>query len=394
MIRGIKRFLQLEEAGGLLLIAAAAIALLLSNSPLQGIYNAVLRMPLEIIVGDIRFGKPLELWISEGLMAVFFFLVGLEIKRELLQGELRTRKLATLPAVAAIGGMAAPAALYAWINAGDAVGLRGWAIPAATDIAFALGILSLAGKAVPTSLKVLLTAIAILDDLGAIVIIALFYTENLNAQMLGVAALCSVGLIALNKKGVLHTAPYVLLGAIMWISVLKSGIHATLAGLITALAIPLRTAEGVPSPAGRLEESLHPWVAYMVLPLFAFANAGVSLTGVTLASLAEPVTLGIIVGLTVGKPVGVLGALWLARATGIATLPEGADWRGLLGVACLCGVGFTMSLFIGALAFEATGSEQMNAVRLGVLSGSLLSAVLGILVFRLLQREPAANPNP
>lgn len=382
MLKGIQQFFHLEEATGLLLVMVAALALVVSNSPLEPAYHEFLRLRLEIIVGDFRLGKPLQLWISEGLMAVFFFLVGLEIKRELLQGELSSRQQAILPLIAAVGGMAAPAAIFVWINAGDPAGLRGWAIPSATDIAFALGVLSLAGKAVPLSLKVLLTAIAILDDLGAIIIIALFYAENLNPQMLTIAALCTAGLVVLNRRGVTRIAPYILLGAIMWVSVLKSGIHATLAGVITALAIPLRAPDGSASPSLRLEDALHPWVAYVVLPLFAFANAGVSLSGLTWNHFAEPVALGVLLGLVVGKAIGVAGAIGVAVALRVARLPEGVDWRGILGVACLCGIGFTMSLFIGALAFETQGPAYMDAVRLGVLGGSTVSAPLGVAVFR------------
>lgn len=377
----IKRFFQLEEAGGLLLLFAAGLALLVCNSPLEFWYRAFLDLRLEISVGDIRLGKPLELWISEGLMSVFFLLVGLEIKREVLQGELSTPRQALLPVIAAVGGMVVPAAIYAWINIDDPVRLRGWAIPSATDIAFALGLMSLAGKAVPASLKVLLTAIAIIDDLGAIVIIALFYTGNLNTSMLSAALLCALVLFILNRRGVTRIAPYILVGIIMWVSVLKSGVHATFAGVITALAIPLR-GRGDEAPLLRLEDALHPWVAYGVLPLFAFANAGINLAGVTLADLAEPVPLGIVLGLVAGKFLGVAGAIGLSVRVGMAALPEGVRTRAVLGLASFCGVGFTMSLFIGALAFEAGGAGLTNAVKLGVMSGTVVSALLGVALFR------------
>jgi Na+:H+ antiporter, NhaA family len=382
LLQGVKRFLQLEEAGGIFLIVSAVLALVVSNSPLHAFYRDFLDLRLEIAVGQLRLGKPLELWISEGLMAVFFLLVGLEIKRELLQGELSSPRQAALPAIAAIGGMLVPAVIYAVINSDDPGRLRGWAIPSATDIAFALGVLSLAGRAVPASLKVLLTAISILDDLGAIVIIALFYTENLNVTMLGVALTCTAVLWILNIKRVTRIAPYILVGIIMWVSVLKSGVHATFAGVITALAIPLRTTGADEPPLLLLEEALHPWVAYAVLPLFAFANAGLPLAGITLDHLLQPVTLGIALGLVVGKAAGIFGAVWLAIALRIAALPAGASWTAIFGLACLCGAGFTMSLFIGTLAFEAVGLQSMQAVRMGVLSGSLVSALLGIAVFR------------
>ena len=387
MLMGIQRFLQLEEAGGLILLAAAVLALIVSNSPLEPWYRDFLHLRLEITVGEIKLGKPLELWISEGLMAVFFLLVGLEIKRELMRGELASPRQAALPIIAAVGGMALPALIYAWVNAGDPITLRGWAIPSATDIAFALGLLSLAGKSVPAALKVLLTAIAIIDDLGAIVIIALFYTENLDSSMLGAAAICAAVLAVLNQRGVTRIAPYILVGIVMWVSVLKSGVHATFAGVITAFAIPLRSNDE-PSPLLRVEEALHPWVAYMVLPLFAFANVGISFKGLTLSHFTQPVTLGIVLGLVAGKVIGVLGAIALAVKLRLGILPDGVTWRAVFGLACFCGVGFTMSLFIGTLAFESVGGEAMHAVRLGVLSGSAIAVVLGMMVFRL-----ARGPN-
>lgn len=377
----IKRFFQLEEAGGLLLLLAAALAMVVCNTPLESWYRGFLDLRLEISVGDIRLGKPLELWISEGLMAVFFLLVGLEIKRELLQGELSTPRQALLPMIAALGGMAVPAAIYAWVNLDDPLRLRGWAIASATDIAFALALMSLAGKAVPAALKVLLTAIAIIDDLGAIVIIALFYTENLDTSMLSAALLCAAVLFILNRRGVTRIAPYILVGMVMWVSVLKSGVHATFAGVITAFAIPLR-GHGEQAPLLRMEDALHPWVAYGVLPLFAFANAGINLAGLTLRHFVEPVTLGIVLGLVLGKTLGVAGAILLAVKARLASLPQGVSARAVLGLGCFCGVGFTMSLFIGTLAFEAGGAQLLSAVKLGVMSGTVIAVALGMLIFR------------
>jgi len=322
-------------------------------------------------------------------MAVFFFLVGLEIKRELLRGELSTLGQAMLPALAAAGGMVVPAIVYVTINAGDAAALQGWAIPTATDIAFSVGVLALLGSRIPASLKIFLLALAIIDDLGAIVIIALFYTEHLSPASLTLATVGIAVLWALNARGVSRPAPYVLAGIFIWVCVLKSGVHATLAGVIVALAIPLRSeAPEQPSLLEQLEESLHPWVAFAVLPLFAFANAGVSLQGLSLARLVEPIPLGIAAGLFPGKAIGILGATWIAVALGLARKPEGASWAQLAGVAVLGGIGFTMSLFIGMLAF----ADPVHAaqLRLGVLAGSLLSAGLGYLLLRVSSGEQAA----
>jgi Na+:H+ antiporter, NhaA family len=379
-LKGALAFVHHEAAGGLALIAAALAALIVSNSPLAWLYDGFLGTPVGIRVGPLGLDKPLLLWINDGLMAIFFLLVGLEIKRELLRGELSTFGQASLPALAAVGGMLVPAVIYLAINAGDPAALKGWAIPTATDIAFSVGVLALLGSRVPASLKIFLLALAIIDDLGAIVIIALFYTEHLSLASLlpaaaGVAVLC-----VLNARGVSRPAPYVLAGLFIWVCVLKSGVHATLTGVIVALAIPLRTDASEPSLLEQLEEGLHPWVAFAVLPLFAFANAGVSLQGLSLAKLAEPVTLGIVSGLFPGKAIGILGAAWIAVALGIARRPEGASWVQLTGVAVLGGIGFTMSLFIGMLAF----SDPIHAaqLRLGVLTGSLLSAGVGYLLLR------------
>lgn len=372
----IEDFIKLESSAGLLLMIAAALALFANNSFLSGAYGALLSTPVAIQAGALVIAKPLLLWINDGLMAIFFFLVGLEIKREVLQGELATRAKATLPLFAAIGGVAAPASIYAMLNAGDADALRGWAIPAATDIAFALGVLALLGKRAPASLKILLLAIAIIDDLAAVVIIALFYTADLSTTALGLAAFGVAGLGVLNRCGAKAITPYVLIGIFLWVCVLKSGIHATLAGVVTALAIPIRgrTPEEQ-SPLHRLEHDLHPWVAFLVLPLFAFSNAGVSFDGASLDAMTAPVPLGIALGLFIGKPLGILLMSFIAVRSGLARLPTGATWLQMLGLAGLAGIGFTMSLFIGSLAFPSP--DTMNDVRIGVILGSLLSAFLG-----------------
>jgi NhaA family Na+:H+ antiporter len=381
-LKGALAFFQHEAAGGVLLVAAAVAALVVSNSPLEWLYDRLLDTPVGVRAGPLALEKPLLLWINDGLMAVFFFLVGLEIKRELLQGELSTFGQAALPAVAALGGMAVPALIYVAINAGDAAALRGWAIPSATDIAFSVGVLALLGPRIPPSLKVFLLALAILDDLGAIVIIALFYTADLHWVSLLLAGIGTAVLLALNRRGVTRLAPYLLTGVFIWVCVLKSGVHATLAGVVVAIAIPVSArTPGEPTLLEQLEESLHPWVAFAILPLFAFANAGVSLKGLSLGKLVEPVPLGIAMGLFIGKPVGIFGASWLAVVSGLARRPEGAGWVQLLGVGILGGIGFIMSLFIGTLAF----SEPAHAaqLRLGVLAGSVLSAVAGYLLLRL-----------
>jgi NhaA family Na+:H+ antiporter len=388
---GALAFLQHEAAGGLVLLAAAAAALIVNNSPLEWLYDRLLDTPVGVRVGTLAIDKPLLLWINDGLMAVFFFLVGLEIKRELLRGELSTFGQAALPTVAALGGMAVPALIYVAINAGDAVALRGWAIPSATDIAFAVGVLALLGDRVPPSLKVFLLALAILDDLGAILIIAAFYTADLHWLSLLLAAGGSLLLLALNRRGVTRPAPYLLTGAFIWVCVLKSGVHATLAGVIVAIAVPLdANGKEEPSLLEQLEKSLQPWVAFAILPLFAFANAGVSLAGLSPGRLIEPVPLGIALGLLIGKPVGIFGATWLGIVTGLASKPEGTSWTQLLGVGLLAGIGFTMSLFIGMLAF----SEPVHAaqLRLGVLAGSVLAAIAGYLVLRLTAARPRGSP--
>jgi len=383
VIHALREFVALESAAGILLAIAAVAALALANSPLAFLYDAFLDTPVEVRVGALQIAKPLLLWINDGLMAVFFFLVGLEIKREVLEGELSEPRQVVLPAAAAAGGMAVPAAIYAAINAGSPVALAGWAIPAATDIAFSLGVLSLLGNRVPAGLKVFLLTLAILDDLGAIVIIALFYAGNLAPASLGIAAAALLALLALNRSGVASLAPYLFVGLVLWVSVLKSGVHATLAGVALAMFIPLRArGSGVHSPLRRLENDLHAPVAFAILPLFAFANAGVPLAGVGFGTLLEPVPLGIAAGLVAGKPAGVLLAAWLAVRLGVARLPEGIGWGAMLGAAVLCGIGFTMSLFIAGLAFEGAGAEYVVQTRLGVLFGSLASAIVGFAILR------------
>lgn len=386
----VRRFLQLESAGGILLIAAAFMAILVNNSALSPLYDKLLTLPFTISLGNAGLSKPLVLWINDGLMAVFFMLVALEVKRELLEGHLSKREQIMLPLFAAVGGMAIPALIYAAINLDDPAALRGWAVPAATDIAFALGIMMLLGDRVPISLKVLLTTVAIIDDLGAIVIIAIFYTAELSVTSLALAGAALVGLFLLNRYRVTGLGAYILVGLLLWVFVLKSGVHATLAGVAVGFAIPLRAADHHgESPLKHLEHMLHPWVAYAILPLFAFANAGLPLLNLSLADLASPIPLGIALGLFIGKPVGVLAGAWLAMKTVRAPMPEGADWRGLIGMGALTGVGFTMSLFIGSLAFE--GPDAVNAVRLGVLLGSVASALLGYWVLRGLTAQGAAQ---
>ena len=382
MINSIRRFIASESAGGVALACAAIVALIVSNSSTLGpLYRQFvdLRGELRIANDWLVLSKPLLLWVNDLWMAVFFFLVGLEIKREVLAGELASVRQASLPAAAALGGMVVPALIYAALNHADTVALRGWAIPTATDIAFALGILMLLGPRVPASLKVFLTAVAIIDDLGAIVVIALFYTAQLSPLMLLAAGGGIVLLFLLNRAKVMHIGPYVVIGLVIWVCVLKSGIHATLAGVATAMAIPLKDGQGG-SPLEAAEHVLHPWVAFAVLPMFAFANAGVNLQGVSLATLAEGVPLGIALGLVLGKAVGVFGASWLLiRFTG-ASLPAQASTRQFFGVCVLCGIGFTMSLFIGGLAFAGLDPAYETRVKLGVLGGSLVAGVLGTIL--------------
>lgn len=371
------RFFQLEAASGLLLIAAAVLALVINNSPLSWLYGGLLDTPVVAQVGALKIAKPLLLWINDGLMAMFFLLIGLEVKREVLDGQLSKPSQIVLPGAAAIGGMVVPALIYWFLNRDNPAALSGWAIPTATDIAFALGVLALLGKRVPVSLKLFLMTLAIIDDLGAIIIIAIFYSGALSTLSLMLAAACIALLVAMNRMGVVKLGPYMVVGLILWVCVLKSGVHATLAGVTLAFCIPLRTRNAEASPLLTLEHALHPWVAYGILPLFAFANAGLSLSGVTVESFTHPVPMGIAIGLLLGKTVGVFGLTWLAVKAGIAGLPAGANWGQVLGVAILCGIGFTMSLFVGSLAFEPGASQYAGMDRMGILTGSILAAVLG-----------------
>ena len=383
----LKSFMDSEAASAVPLLGAAVLALVLANSPLDGAIKTLLGEKLTLSYGQIGLSKPLLLWINDGLMAVFFLLVGLEIKREVVEGELSRPSQVALPIAGAIGGMAVPALVYAAINWGDPVALHGWAIPAATDIAFSLGVLAALGSRVPLALKVFLTTLAIVDDLGAIIVIAIFYTSQLSTEALAIAALCIAVLAILNASGVRRIGPYAVVGAALWVSVLQSGVHATLAGVALAMFIPLRVSGMADDkrPAIHLEHALKPWSAWLIMPVFAFANAGLSLADLSLGSLFEPVPLGILAGLFVGKQVGIVLGAGLLIWSGMAAMPAGGSWRTLYGVAILGGIGFTMSLFIGTLAFQDPRYEAQ--VRLGVLAGSLLSAVVGYLVLRLGRRS-------
>lgn len=381
--KAFREFLELESAGGILLVIAAVVAIVLANSPLQDLYERVLRVPVTVSAGQFGLSKPFVLWINDGLMAVFFLLVGLEIKREIMEGELASRDQVILPAIAAVGGLAVPALLYFLLNKDEGSALNGWAIPTATDIAFALGVLSLLGSRVPLALKVFLTAVAIIDDIAAILIIAFFYSDDLSVQALMLGAIGLVIMIVLNQRGVTRIAAYAIPGVFMWLFMVKSGVHATLAGVLTAFCIPLRaTDEDGHSPAKHLEHTLHPWVAFGILPLFAFANAGVSFEGIGLKDLVTPVPMGIGLGLFLGKQIGVFLFAWLTVAAGLARLPAGTSWIQIYGAAVLCGIGFTMSLFIGSLAFEHGDFDYSAQVRLGVIQGSLMSALLGYAILR------------
>jgi NhaA family Na+:H+ antiporter len=379
-ISTIKDFLQKESTGGLLLVVAACIAMAIENSPLDFLYNALLETPVSVQVGALVLHKPLLLWINDGLMAVFFFLIGLEIKREVTEGELSDPARLVIPAIAAVGGMLVPALVYIALNQGDPAALSGWAIPTATDIAFALGVLSLLGKRVPYALKLFLLTLAVIDDLGAIIIIAVFYSGELSTAALVISASALIILFIINRRGVTRIAPYILVGTILWVAVLKSGVHATLAGVVLAFFIPLHDPASGASPLKYLEHTLHPYVAFAILPLFAFANTGIDFTGMGLSSLMHPVPLGIAAGLLVGKQIGVFGFSWIAIKLRLGKLPEGTGWLDLYGVAALCGIGFTMSLFISGLAAEQIGTGEMVDNRLGILLGSLLSAAIGYLV--------------
>jgi Na+:H+ antiporter, NhaA family len=374
MERKIKQFLSQESSGGILLMLAVALAMILANSPLSGLYQGFLDTPVQVRFGQLDINKPLLLWVNDGLMALFFLLIGLEVKRELIEGALSSVSKASLPTFAALGGMVFPALVYLGFNFGNEATQNGWAIPAATDIAFALGVLALLGNRVPVALKVFLLALAIIDDIGVIVIIALFYSTELSVTSLVIAAIAIGSMVILNLKGVRTLTPYALLGLLLWIAVLKSGVHATLAGVVIAFCIPLKVKPGEESPSRYLEHSLHPWSTFMILPLFAFANAGLSLAGMSLASLAEPAALGVMLGLLLGKPIGVLLFSYAAVKLKWASLPQGVNWQQISAIAVLCGVGFTMSIFISSLAFEHSAVDVGNYARLGTLVGSMLSA--------------------
>ncbi|MCB1336431.1 MAG: Na+/H+ antiporter NhaA [Maritimibacter sp.] len=386
MISTIERLFKHEAAGGIALMAAAILALIVANSGFAGLYDAVLAAKLSVTINGEGLEKPLILWINDGLMAIFFFLIGLELKRELLEGKLKNPRDVALPGVAAIGGMAIPAILFAALNWSSPETLPGWAIPAATDIAFALGLLALVGSRAPASLKVFLLTLAILDDLGAILIIALFYTAHLKVTYLLIALAPLAAMGWLNARGAHRVAPILLLGIVLWVLVLKSGVHATLAGVVTAFFVPLKDRWGK-SPLHALEHGLAPWVAFFIVPVFAFANAGVALAGLSADALTSPLTIGIVAGLVLGKQIGVFGATWLMVKAGFARLPAGVNWMHIYGLSALAGIGFTMSLFIGGLSYA--DPALMNEVRLGVLVASAISAVVGYSVLMAAGRKPA-----
>ncbi len=386
LLSALDRFFRHDAAGGIVLMVSAVLALIVANSSLTDAYHGALNTYLAVTLGGEGLQKPLILWINDGLMAVFFFLIGLELKREMLEGKLKNPRDVVLPGMAAVGGMLVPALIYAAINWGNPETIRGWAIPAATDIAFAVGVLALLGKRVPAALKVFLLTLAILDDLGAIIIIALFYTAELKVDYLWLSLIPLAGLWFRNYMGFHRIAPSVLLGVILWFFVLKSGVHATLAGVITAFFIPLKDKYGK-SPLHSVEHSLSDYVFFLIVPIFAFANAGVVLKGITLDQMLAPLPIGIALGLYLGKKIGVFGMTWLMVKSGLARLPSGVTWRHIYGVSCLAGIGFTMSLFIGGLSF-GEGGTLMNEVRIGVLGGSIISAITGYLV---LLRAPAAS---
>ena len=384
----ISKFLRLETAGGIILMFAAVLALVCANTPIQSYYALFLDTPVAIQIGAFEIAKPLLLWINDGLMAIFFFLIGLELKRELIEGELSDKRNIILPGAGAIGGMAIPALIYSYFNYSDPIAMQGWAIPAATDIAFALGVLSLLGSRVPIGIKVFLTSLAIFDDIGAILIIAIFYTANISLSSLVVVISCLPVLAWLNKRNPESTSLYIVIGIVMWAAMLKSGVHATLAGVILAVFIPMKSKTNPDhSPLKSMEHDLHSVVAFFVLPIFAFANAGISFAGVGYEQIFNSVPLGIMLGLFVGNQVGVFGICWLAIKLKLTNLPDGMSWGSLYGTSALCGIGFTMSLFIGSLAFEETGVNLLFDERLGIILGSLASGMIGYLVLRLSLRS-------
>lgn len=376
-------FLRLESASGILLMLATALAMIFANSFLEPLYHFLLNIPIQIHIAALDIHKPLLLWINDGLMTVFFFLVGLELKREFLEGELSNRRNIILPGIGAVGGMVVPALIYLIFNSGDATALRGWAVPVATDIAFTLGVLALLGSRVPISIKVFLTSLAILDDIGAIVIIAIWYTEQISATALLVAAVCVLVLFFLNNRNWVSHSSYMMVGLILWGALLKSGVHATLAGVILAAFIPMRSrTDPDVSPLKILEHDLHTVVAFVILPVFAFANAGINFEGITSEQVFHGVPIGVALGLFIGKQIGIFALCWLFIKLKLASLPSGMSWSGLYGASVLCGVGFTMSLFIGSLAFGDVDMYGVFDERLGIIVGSLLSGVLGYIVLR------------
>lgn len=386
------RFLKQESAGGILLVLAAVLAMVLANSPLKPIYGLLIDTPVEVRVGTLQIAKPLLLWVNDGLMALFFLLVGLELKREYLEGELSSLSSIVMPGLGAIGGMVVPAAIYLWFNQGDPVAQEGWALPAATDIAFALGVLSLLGSRVPLSLKIFLTSLAIFDDIGAILIIAMFYTSKVSMTALVVTGGCVLILTILNRRGILDKSLYLFVGLVMWVSLLKSGVHATLAGVLLAMFIPMRSRQDPKiSPLQSLEHDLHAAVAFVILPIFAFCNAGIDFGGVGTEQLLHGVTLGTAAGLFFGKQIGIMFFCWLGVALKWSRLPQGVNWTALYGTAALCGIGFTMSLFIGSLAFEEAGDSLNVDERLGIVVGSLASGLVGFMVLRKCLKDPVAE---
>ena len=386
----IRDFIKLESAGGILLFGAAVAAMVAANSPLSGIYASLLETVVAVQVADLVINKPLLLWVNDGLMALFFFVIGLEVKREILEGELSSLRAIALPGFGALGGMLVPAAIYIALNWQDPIALDGWGIPVATDIAFALGLLSVFGRRIPTPLKTFLLTLAIFDDLAAIAIIAIFYTGDLSVPALLLGATALTAGVVFNRLGVMRVSAYVLVGIVLWVAVLKSGVHATLAGVLIAFCIPMRDPRGE-SPLRKLEHDLHTPVAFVILPAFAFVNAGLALSGIGLDEILHPVTVGVAAGLFLGKPVGILAFVAIAAAFGLATLPRGVTWAQIAGVAFACGIGFTMSLFIAGLAFQHGSGDYFAGDRLGILAGSLASAIAAYAVLRLCCRQMPSN---
>lgn len=380
----IAKFFQQESAGGILIVSAAFLAILLANSPFYSLYKMLIDTPVSIKIGALEIAKPLLLWVNDGLMAIFFFLVGIELKREILEGELSNIRKIVLPGLGAVGGMVGPAAIYIILNIDDPIALKGWAIPAATDIAFALGLLSLLGSKVPASLKAFLTSLAIFDDIGAILIIAFFYTSKISFIALIIAAVCILILFLFNKGSVINKSLYIAVGVVMWVAMLKSGVHATLAGIILAMFIPMYSpVDPGRSPLKSMEHDLHPAVTFFILPTFAFCNAGINIEGLGMEQFLHQIPLGIALGLFIGKQLGVFSFCWMGIKLRFAELPKEISWVSLYGTGMLCGIGFTMSLFIASLAFEETGVNLMFDERLGIILGSLASGILGYSILRM-----------